>query len=92
MKFYATQQLNEGMGTFQRNFYPEVKRADDLERVIRFFENQIDIYNKINPDNQIILQPKPNVLLDEPNIALNDLEVCITPHNYSSTALTVFLI
>jgi len=38
--------LNPHVNAFQRNFINEVKRADEMERKLRFFSTEIEEYNK----------------------------------------------
>jgi len=38
--------LNPYINAFQRNFINEVKRADEMERKLKFFQSQIEEYNK----------------------------------------------
>ena len=47
--FSRTIQLNPHVNAFQRNFVNEVKRADEMDRKLRFFQTQIDNANK--PEN-----------------------------------------
>ncbi len=37
--------MNPQVNAFQRNFVNEVKRADEMERKLRFFESQIEQLN-----------------------------------------------
>lgn len=34
--------MNEGVNQFQRHFANEIKRADELERKLRFFQREIE--------------------------------------------------
>ncbi|XP_049848155.1 vacuolar proton translocating ATPase 100 kDa subunit-like isoform X2 [Schistocerca gregaria] len=40
-------QLNPKMSAFQRNFFSEVKRIEEMERKLRYFRGQMDVYNRI---------------------------------------------
>eukprot|EP01121_Diplochlamys_sp_Union-15-3_P002654 TRINITY_DN1237_c0_g1_i1.p1 TRINITY_DN1237_c0_g1~~TRINITY_DN1237_c0_g1_i1.p1 ORF type:complete len:883 (-),score=189.89 TRINITY_DN1237_c0_g1_i1:64-2712(-) len=65
--------LNPNVNAFQRNFVTEVKMADEMERKLRFFEEQIE---KANADLEIGHQPIRIEKGDDPllRVKMDELE------------------
>jgi V-type H+-transporting ATPase subunit a len=73
--------LNAEVSGFQRNFVNEVKKCDDMERRLRFFEEQIQREKRIileehnqNPEDLHMVHV-PETAIDLKKIQLDELEV-----------------
>jgi hypothetical protein len=64
-------QLNPDANQFQRNFVNEIKRTDELERKLRFFQQQVQAENIVAPQ---ILAPDAQ-LPAASELKLEELEV-----------------
>jgi len=85
--------LNPDVNAFQRNFVNEVKRFDEMERKVRFFEEQV---NKANIDRRVLssvhIDPvdsglSSKVMIDELEAKFDELEKDLIQMNSNQETL-----
>eukprot|EP01104_Vermistella_antarctica_P015518 TRINITY_DN5113_c0_g1_i1.p1 TRINITY_DN5113_c0_g1~~TRINITY_DN5113_c0_g1_i1.p1 ORF type:complete len:959 (-),score=225.36 TRINITY_DN5113_c0_g1_i1:9-2522(-) len=69
--------LNEDVNAFQRHFVNEVKRSDELERKLRYFENELEALNvPLLLDDEALVHTSPSVApLDYLEARTTELEI-----------------
>ena len=73
-------QLNPDVNAFQRNFVNEVKRADEMERKLRYFEEQLKkagVWNLPERPPHVVYEEYVANYENEIPIAMDQLEVKI---------------
>lgn len=65
MKTFVVFQLNEELSAFQRKFVSEVKRCDEMERKLRYMENEAKKEKVLILDAlEIPKAPNPREIID----------------------------
>lgn len=71
-------QLNPDVNAFQRNFVNEVKRADEMERKLRYFEEQLrkaGVWNLSERPPHVIYQEYLDNFGGDEEVVMDQLEV-----------------
>lgn len=70
------------MSAFQRHFVNEVKKCNEMQRILRFFEDQINkekrellIQHHQDPENLDLIKIEEEIYIYDTNINLDELRV-----------------
>ena len=65
--------MNPNVNAFQRKYVNEVRRCEEMERKLRYLENEIvkDADVKLTPSEEICEAPKPKEMIDLEVYTLN---------------------